>query len=227
MGMSAHPTPAVPPDPAPLATRNDLHLGRRFFHLMNGVSTATVYALFLTHEQVIHVFGTIACLVYVVDRVRIAYPEVVTRHAQWVNRLLVRAEEQVRESAMIPYAISVLLTIITVPKLAALIAIYTLAAADPLAAIVGIRWGRRRITRNRSLEGSLAFFTATFAIAYAVLAWGTDAPRLAIAGAAATVAFAAAICEVLPLRIDDNLTIPIFVGFTTWIVATLFGVSLV
>ena len=124
-------------------------------------------------------------------------------------------------------AIAVLLTIITVPKLAALVAIYTLAAADPLAAIVGIRWGRRRITRNRSLEGSLAFFTATFAIAYAVLAWGTDAPHAMIAGAAATIAFAAAVCEVLPLRIDDNLTIPIFVGFTTWIVATLFGVSLV
>jgi dolichol kinase len=224
--MSAHPTPAVLPDPVPSATRHDLQLGRRFFHLMNGVSTATVYALFLTHEQVIHVFGTIACLVYVIDRVRIAYPELVVRHAPWVNRLLVRAEEQVRESAMIPYAISVLLTIISVPKLAALIAIYTLAAADPLAAIVGIRWGRRRITQNRTLEGSLAFFTATFVIAACVFRWGTDAPALTIAGVAATVGFAAAVCEVLPLRIDDNLTIPIFVGFTTWIVATLFGVSL-
>ncbi len=223
--MSAHPTPAVPPDP-PLATRHDLHLGRRFFHLMNGVSTATVYALLLTHEQVIHVFGTIACLVYVIDRVRIAYPEVVTRHAPWVNRLLVRAEGRVRESAMIPYAIAVLLTIITVPKLAALVAIYTLAAADPLAAVVGIRWGRRRLTQNRSLEGSLAFFGATFVIACCVLVWGTDAAGTSIAGAAATIAFAGAICEVLPLRIDDNLTIPIFVGFTTWIVATLFGVPL-
>src|SRR5213078_713908 len=132
-----------------------------------------------THEQVIHIFGTIACIVYVVDRVRIAYPEAVMRRAPWVNRLFVRAEEQVRESAMIPYAIAVLLTILTVPKRAAL-----------------------------------------------VLAWGADAPALAIAGAAGTIALAAAGCELLPLRIDDNLTIPLFVGFTTWIVAALFALPL-
>ena len=41
-----------------------------------------------------------------------------------------------------------------------------------------------------------------------------------------TIALAAAICELLPLRIDDNLTIPLFVGFTTWIACGLYGVPL-
>ena len=213
-------------DNAPFATRHDLQLGRRLFHLLNGVSVATAYALLFTHEQVIHIFGSIACIVYVVDRVRIAYPETVARRAPWVNRLFVRAEEQVRESAMIPYAIAVLLTILTVPKRAALIAIYTLAVADPLAAVVGIRYGRRRIAQHKSLEGSLAFFTATLAIASLVLGCGTEASRVAIAGASITIGVAAAGCELLPLRIDDNLTIPLFVGFTTWIVASLLGVPL-
>ena len=135
---------------APTATRRDLQLGRRAFHLVNGVSVATAYAIFFTHTQIVHVFGTIACLVYVLDRVRIAYPEVVARHAPAVNRLLVRAEEQVRESAMTPYAIAVLLTILTVPKPAALIAIYTLAIADPAAAVVGISWGRHKLSAERS-----------------------------------------------------------------------------
>src|SRR5439155_723401 len=98
---------AAPADNAPSATRHDLQLGRRLFHVVNGVSTATAYALLFTHEQVIHIFGTIACVVYVVDRVRIAYPEAVARRAAWVNRFFVRAEEQFRESAMIPYAIAV------------------------------------------------------------------------------------------------------------------------
>ena len=216
----------TPADSTPSATRDDLQLGRRFFHLMNGSLTATAYAVLFTHEQVIHIFGTIACLVYVVDRVRIAYPEMVARHAPWVNRVLVRAEEQVRESAMIPYAIAVLLTILTVPKRAALVAIYTLAIADPLAAVVGISYGRRRIAHNRSLEGSLAFFAVTLVIAATVLGWGTGASRLSLAGAAGLTALAAAVCELLPLRIDDNMTIPLFVGFTTWIVAVLFGVPL-
>ena len=211
---------------SPSATRNDLQLGRRLFHLVNGVATATAYALLFTHEQVIHIFGTIACIVYILDRVRMAYPEAVARRAPWMNRLFLRAEEQVRESAMIPYAIAVLLTILTVPKLAALIAIYTLAIADPLAAVVGIRWGRRPVARNRTLAGSLAFFGATLIIAAAVLGGGADASVLGVAATSLAIALAAAAFEVLPLRIDDNLTIPLFVGFASWILAGLFGVQL-
>jgi dolichol kinase len=228
----ALPEPVDPPvleplaDRAPTATRDHLQLGRRLFHAVNGVATATAYALLFTHEQVVHIFGTIACIVYIIDRVRIAYPEKAARWAPWANRMLLRAEEQVREAAMIPYAIAVLLTILTVPKPAALIAIYTLALADPLAALVGIRWGRRRIARNRTLEGSLAFFAVTLVAAAAVLAESTGAPGLTIAAAAITIALASAVCELLPLRIDDNLTIPLFVGFTTWIVCGLYGIPL-
>ena len=223
--MSDEP-PAAPGDRGPSATRHDLQLGRRLFHVANGGATATAYALLLTHDQVIHIFGTIACIVYIVDRVRIAYPEFVAQHLPSVNRVLVRAEEQVREAAMTPYAIAVLLTIISVPKLAALVAIYTLAVADPLAAVIGIRFGRHRITHNRSLEGSLAFFAATLVIAALVLGYGTGGSPVAIAGAALVIALAAAGCELLPLRIDDNLTIPLFVGFTTWIVTAAIGISL-
>ncbi len=194
--------------------------------MANGVSVATAYAVLFTHAQVVHVFGTIACLVYIVDRVRIAYPEVLARRAPWVNRVLVRAEEQVRESAMTPYAIAVLLTILSVPKPAALIAIYTLAIADPAAAVVGITWGRRRLGPERSLEGSLAFFGATLAIALAVLATFVDAPATLVVAMALVIALSAAACELLPLRIDDNMTIPLFVGFATWIVAAAFGVAL-
>lgn len=218
---------AEPPPPgAPAATRHDLQLGRRFFHCLNGVIVATAYALLFTHRQVVYVFGTVACVVYVLDRVRIAYPELVERHAPWVNRVLVRAEERVRESAMIPYAIAVLLTILTVPKPAALVAIYTLAFADPLAAIVGIRFGRRPLVGDYSLEGTLAFFAASLAVAATVLAYTTAAGGLAIAGAATTIALVAAGFALLRLRIDDNLTIPLLVGFVTWIVTALYGIPL-
>jgi dolichol kinase len=209
-----------------VATRQDLQLGRRAFHLGNGVAIATAYALLFTHEQVVHVFGAIACLVYIADRFRIAYPEVVARRAPWVNRVFVRAEEQVREAAMTPFAIAVLLTILAVPKLAALVAIYTLAIADPLAAVVGIRFGRRRLAHNRSREGTLAFFVATVAIAVAVLRWGTDASPWPLLGVALGVGVVAVVCELLPLRVDDNLTIPIVVGFATWAMAWLAGLGL-
>jgi dolichol kinase len=215
--------PAAPPA-IPTATRKDLQLGRRLFHLTNGVVIAIAYALLFTHQQVVHLFGTIACVVYILDRVRIHYPEVLQR-APRVNTLFFRAEEQLKESAMTPYAIAILLTLITFPKPIALIAVSTLAIADPLAAVVGITWGRRHVVPNKSVEGSAAFFAATVAVSMAVLRWATAAPLLPLAGAAVLIGLAAALFELLPLRLDDNLTIPLFVGFAGWIVCGLLGIT--
>lgn len=221
--MSDDPAPAAPPA-VPTATRKDLQLGRRLFHLTNGVVIATAYALLFTHEQVIHLFGTIACLVYILDRVRIHYPEMLQRVPR-VNAAFFRAEEQLKESAMTPYAIAILLTLITFPKPIALIAVSTLAIADPLSAVVGITWGRRRVVPDKSVEGSAAFFVATAGVSMAVLRWATAAALLPLAGAAALIGLAAALFELLPLRLDDNLTIPLFVGFAGWIVCGLLGIA--
>jgi len=46
----ADPVNPAPANNAPSATRNDLQIGRRLFHLLNGVATATGYALLFTHE---------------------------------------------------------------------------------------------------------------------------------------------------------------------------------
>jgi dolichol kinase len=45
-------------------------------------------------------------------------------------------------------------------------------------------------------------------------------------GAGLLIGLAATAWEMLPIRIDDNLTIPLFVGFTTWIVCGLYGIPL-
>jgi diacylglycerol kinase (CTP) len=223
-GLPGEAAPAVAAG-EPTATRRDLQIGRRLFHLANGSVIATAYALLFTHTQVVRLFGTIACLVYIADRVRIHYPELL-RRAPWVNEKFFRAEEQLRESAMTPYAIAILLTILTFPKPIALIAIYTLAAADPLSAVVGITWGRHRFATGKSLEGSLAFFAATGLIAAAVLAWASpETPLAARISASLLVAALGSAFESLPLRIDDNLTIPLAVGFSAWMTCAVFAVG--
>jgi len=213
------------PAAAPSATRKDIHLGRRLIHMLNGVAIATAYALLFSHEQVIHIFGVIACVVYILDRVRIHYPELLQRIPR-VNAAFFRAEEQLKESAMIPYAIAVLLTILTFPKVIALIGIYTLAISDPLSAVVGITWGRRHLVPDKTIEGSLAFLGATFVVAVTALAAATGATFVALVGAAFLIGLAGAVLEMLPLRIDDNLTIPLLVGFASWIVCGLVGIPL-
>ncbi|OQY66869.1 MAG: hypothetical protein B6D46_09040 [Polyangiaceae bacterium UTPRO1] len=220
---SAAPTVGSPP-PTLSATRGDLQLGRRLAHCANGCAIATAYALVFTHQQVVHTFGAIACLVYVLDRIRIHYPEILARAAS-INRLLFRAEEEFKESAMTPYAIAILLTLLTFPKTIALIAIYTLAIADPLSALVGITWGRHRVVAGKSLEGSGAFLAATALITGITLHVAAAPAARPLVGAALAVGVAGATFEMLPLRLDDNLTIPLFVGFAAWGVCGIFAIT--
>jgi dolichol kinase len=214
----------MPEAAEPGASRGDLQLGRRSIHLASGVAVASVYAAWFRREQVISIFGTIACLVYVLDRIRIHYPEIADRFPR-VRELFFRAEERFRESGMVPFAIAILLAILTFPKPIALIAIYTLGVADPLSALVGISWGAHRTAGGKSLEGSAAFFLAAFVCSDAVLALSTSVPAGRIAAVSAATALAATIVEALPLRLDDNLTIPLAAGFAAWVACILFGVD--
>lgn len=85
-----------------------------------------------------------------------------------------------------------------------------LGVGDPVAGFIGRRWGRLRLIHGRTLEGTLAFFAsatvAGVAAAYAFLPSIGLGAALAIAAAGAVVG---ALAELLSLRVDDNLSIPL------------------
>lgn len=205
------------------ATRKDLQLGRRFFHAMSGIITATLYNLLLTHQQVVYLLGSLACTFYVLDQIRVNYPEFAKRF-KVVNKYLIRAEEQLKESSGIPYAMAMLLTILTFPKMVALVAIYTLAIADPLSAIIGIRFGKRHIVEHKTVEGSAAFFFACFLSCLLILLSSVEGMTGRIWFVSFLVAGIVTAFEMVPIKLDDNLTIPLFTAFTMWIVCGLFGI---
>lgn len=208
-----------------LPTRKNLQFARRLFHMANGVTIATLYWLSFTHAQAIHTLGTFACLLYMMEQVRINYPEL-SQKLLPIMKFVMRAEEQLKESAMVPYAFAVLLTIITFPKPLALIAIYTLAISDPLSAIIGIKYGKRRIVPHKSIEGSLAFLISSFAISLFVLSATIGGFSMTVLIVSAVLSLGISILEMLPIKLDDNLTIPIFTAFFGWVVCLLFGVHI-
>lgn len=211
---------------APVATRKDLHLGRRLLHMASGIIVAVAYGVLFTHSQAIQLLGTIACIAYVVDRVRVVYPEI-ARKLEGLTNFFLRAEERLKESSMIPYVIGILLTILSFPKPIALIAILTLAIADPLSAIIGIQYGKHRpFVKEKSLEGSVAFLSATLLIAFAVFQANAIAPWWMSLTLSLLLATAVSAFEMLPLKLDDNLTIPLFVGFSAWFLCFLAGIIL-
>lgn len=204
------------------ATRKDLQISRRLFHMSNGFIIATAYAITFTHQQIVYFCGTTACLMYLLDQVRIAYPERIKRFER-LSKYLLRAEEQLKESAAVPYIMANLLTIITFPKLIAISAIYTLAFADPMSAIIGIRFGKNRIVKEKSIEGSLAFFLTSFLfISFVFSMAGLGSWQVWLM--AFSVSFLTTCFEMIPLKLDDNLTIPLFTAFLLWIFCALLGI---
>jgi dolichol kinase len=105
-----------------------------------------------------------------------------------------------------------LLALVMYPSPAASIAIYALAFGDGFASLVGKLLGRVRpsFLRGKSLEGSLACFTAVLISAYQV----SRDYRVAL-----TAAFTAMVTEALPLEDYDNLVLPLVVGLAVSIVA--------
>ena len=193
-----------------------------------GLSVGLVYQFLLTHSRAIYILGFCACIVYILEQVRVNYPEL-SRKIKLINKYIFRAEEQLKESAGVPYVMGLLLTLISFPKVVALVAIYTLAVADPLSAIIGIRFGKKKISENKSFEGSVAFFLSSFIITFLVFFWWSSYLEIML-GPLLLLSFLVAICttlfELIPLRIDDNLTIPLFTAGTTLLLCGLLGVPL-
>ncbi|UCB57538.1 MAG: hypothetical protein JSV30_02850 [Candidatus Omnitrophota bacterium] len=95
-----------------------------------------------------------------------------------------------------------LLTVIFFEKSIAIAALLFLIFGDAASALAGIRWGKIKIGK-KSFEGSVAFFIASGLVAvilkYTYLGLSL---RVSLLGA-----FAATLVELLPIPVDDNLSI--------------------
>ncbi|WP_419168386.1 diacylglycerol/polyprenol kinase family protein [Halobacteriovorax sp.] len=195
-------------------TRKDLHMPRRIFHFSMGVIAGMIYKHFLTHTQAVHILGVATCLFYILEQIRLNYPE--NKLTKLGSKYLLRAEEQLKESASMPYLMGLLLTILTFPKIIALVAIFTLAVCDPLSAIIGIRFGKTKLAPNRSLEGTVAFLIATLAIHIGVLTsvytFDVKLTLVCVFSSIVVTGF-----DFLDFKIDDNLTIPLVTASSIWV----------
>ena len=101
--------------------------------------------------------------------------------------------------------IGALLALLLFPSPAACIGIYALAFGDGFAGLVGKLFGKIRpaLLFGKSVEGSLACFTATFISAYLV------SQNYLVSLCAA---FTATAVEALPLEDYDNVALPLVVG---------------
>jgi len=130
-------------------------------------------------------------------------------------KLILKAEEKKRFlTTTTTFLISSLLTIVFFKKEVAIYSLSFLIIGDAASALIGTYVGRIKI-KNKSLEGSLAFFI-TCLISAALL---NKLSKLSLPLPALLIgALTGAVVEVLPLPLDDNFTIGLSCGIVMTII---------
>ena len=122
---------------------------------------------------------------------------------------IMHAQEVENISSGTWYVTSVFILASLCSEMVLVLAVLTLAVGDPVAGLIGRRFGKHKLTHNRSVEGSLAFVVSATLSAYLLLVGAhpeISAPWIL----ALSVGVGGAIGELVSgARLDDNFTVPI------------------
>lgn len=188
-------------------------LARKGIHLFS-LSIPTIY-YFISKELALSILVPLTAAFLFVDLARHFNPTISTWFYKWFGWLLRRHEtdsKQKRLNGASHVLIAVSLSVLLFPKIIAINAITVLIISDTTSALIGRRFGRHRFF-GKSLEGSTAFFVSAMIV---ILVAPKIHYQLSEYLVGFIAAFVGAIVEALPIKIDDNLSIPLSVGFVMW-----------
>jgi glycerol-3-phosphate acyltransferase PlsY len=169
-------------------------------------------------KYVILSVSIVFALVLTLDLIRLTKPstnEVVKRIFKpfAIFMRYIAKKEELRDFSGTTYSLMGCLIIVALmPKVVGITAILFNIFGDLFATIVGKTIGKVKIVNNKTLEGSIACFVSMFL----VVLWSHFKLFLPwIPGLAG--AFIGTVIELVALKLNDNLTIPILSGVTMWL----------
>lgn len=193
------------------------HIGRKLYHLFGGLGLLSLYYV-LGREKALIFYGAMVLVVLAVDITRLRVPAF-NRFIQSHFGSFIRKNEANKLTGTAPYVLGIGLTLLLYRADIATAAICFLAFGDVSATAVGERYGRTKISGEKSLEGTLAFAAAAALSGVLLNFAGIHLmPGLILAGA-----LVAAGVELLPLPVNDNLVIPVASGGAMELIARLIG----
>jgi dolichol kinase len=187
---------------------------RKLWHLSSGAFVVAALVIFSPSKKwAIVLLSAGLALMIAIDAAR--YFSRRGKRLFWKHLgFLTSEKERKGPTTSLYYAASLLLCVIIFPVYAAIGGVISLAAGDPVAAIVGRRYGRLRIG-GKSIEGGLA---NTF-VAFCLILIFVRSFHVAAAGA-----LAGAIVEMFDIPyLDDNITVPLAAGGAMAAAVYLFG----
>lgn len=205
--------------------REKPHGKRKFYHFVMGAICFALYGIVLPEKTALWTLAIVGGAFVVMDVLRLRWP--------WLNTLalksfgsLMRREELATVTANSWYILGLLAAGLLFPKPYALLGLAFLAVGDPVAAVVGTRWGRVPLIAGKSVEGTAANFVASGTVAFLTAHWmfkmtGSDALLVAVVGGVAS-----AVAEAAPWPVNDNFAIPVASAALMKLVLPLLGVPL-
>ena len=190
-----------------LRSRNDIHLARRLWHF-GGVVTIAILAWRLSPRAALTLAVTASVLLVGVDVTRLYVPSL-NRALTYLMRPFMRESERHRPAGISFLMVGATVVIAIFPKPVTLLTLLLFSVADPLASYFGVRFGRDRITGDKTFQGALAAFTSgvVVAIAYYQVA---DLMRERLFIVSWLTGLITAASELMPVgRLDDNFVFPV------------------
>ena len=180
---------------------------RKITHFI-GLVIPILYHYIDNKQLVVGILAFVTWLLLCFEILRYVFPDFSSLLLKFISPILRSHEKQGKILGSTYFVTSSLLSIVLFPQEIAVASITFLVLGDLFAAIIGKKWGRIKIFSGKSFEGSLACFIICFFVSILVI---RIKPVVGFFGA-----IAATIFELVPIGIDDNLTMPLTSGFVMW-----------
>lgn len=205
--FEAHSPQMRPPNPA-----------RTIYHMLTS-SAVVVLVVLAPADWLPPIAVVFAVTAWTLEALRHLFPRF-NRVVMAVFGWVAHPHEAARINSGTWYVSGMVILAYTTPTWACAVAVAVLGWGDPVAALVGRRWGKTALLNGRTLQGTLAFVAAGAAAAgITLLIAYPETPRLA--GIALGAAAAGGLAELVSRRLDDNFTIPLATALACAVVAGL------
>jgi len=172
-------------------------LSRKFLHTFGSLIGWIYLFAPLSKSTTVFILLCLLILLITIEQVRKKFPSVNVLFIRYFG-FMMRQKERDKVSGATYFLIGTLLVIALFPKNIAVAAIFYLSYGDTMAAMIGINFGKIKFM-DKTLEGSLACFFTCF-----ITGLFFFNPMIALFGAVC-----ATVSELLPLPVNDNITIPL------------------
>lgn len=193
---------------------------RKSYRIVMGLIFPTVYYFYQNKVPVVCIISFFLLLIIILEVERRRHPGLwpyITKRTY--GKILKEKPGRILGTTF--FLVASLLSILLFEKGIAISVLLFSVFGDAASTIVGVKYGKTKLFGEKSLEGSLAFFIICFFVGLFLIFsrrmfLGLTGPTkllLILVGS-----FAASFIELLPIPLDDNLTIPLFSGVVMKIV---------